>query len=132
MEQIKVFTVRYNGPERGYIMLYNTETELFYNDYKPLFPLAMLSDKELKTIFDNVSVAAENAFLYGSDLLLDKLLSDMEAIQEEQDRRQDGQQEKQPCKASGSVHHDGHVSGTSDKGTDTGSIRQHSRKGAGI
>ena len=112
--------------------LYDTEKELFYGDYKPLPMLSALSSVDLLAVADNVSDASENAFLYGSDLLLDKLLSDMKAIQEEQDRRQDGQQEIQPCQPSGSVHHNGQVSGTSDKGTGTGSIRQHSRKGAGI
>jgi len=112
--------------------LYDTEKELFCNDYKPLPVLSALSDIDLLAIADNVANATENAFLYGSDLLLDKLLSDIEAIQEEQTRRQDVRQEKQPCNASGSVHHDGQVSGTSDSGTGTGSIRQHSRKGASV
>ena len=73
--------------QKGKTMLYSTETELFLNDYKPLPTRVTLSNSDLLVLSDNLVAAAENAFLYGSDLLLDKLLQDIQAIQAEQEKR---------------------------------------------
>ena len=48
----------------------DTERELTISDYKPLPPsLSRESVENLKSLRDNLTEAADNAFIYGSDML---------------------------------------------------------------
>ena len=63
-------------------MLYDTEKELFFDDYRPLQALSEFSLDELSELLKNLENACQNAFMYGSALLEIALYDDIETVQQ--------------------------------------------------